>query len=449
VKAVATGESAVRRALRDGSKLTGSALAKWVNSEARRVKIIRTKVDSADGRIRRAELQLANAKLDGQSATAEARQATGKLRNTQERLDEDCRELADAVKRISAVTTSADPASERSRTGAQIEALEERRRVAGATLAQSEKEIASARTGLQYATSTASKAEAEALRAERRLEQALAKAEFLAATDARKAIRDPAAQARLEKQITEYESSHTTAFQAVDRLKATLAGRSVSESELAVAKQRLEEIRAERDALQLSVVQRQQDVLRLEKALGKALSLREAAERSRAKLVLYRTLSTDLGSAAFQRFLLEEAFADMVSGASKRLRELTGRYTLAWDDGEFFVVDHDNASERRRAETLSGGETFLASLSLALQLSDQVLQTSGAVRLDSLFIDEGFGTLDPATLDVVGQAIEALQVGGRMVGIITHIAALTERLPGCVRISKGPNSARWNVERVG
>src|SRR6202008_980269 len=98
-------------------------------------------------------------------------------------------------------------------------------------------------------------------------------------------------------------------------------------------------------------------------------------------------------------------------------------------DAQFFVLDHDNAGERRRAETLSGGETFLASLALALELSNQVQRAFGATVLDSLFLDEGFGTLDPEALEVATAAIEALPTGGRMVGIITHIQELTNRLP--------------------
>ena len=88
------------------------------------------------------------------------------------------------------------------------------------------------------------------------------------------------------------------------------------------------------------------------------------------------------------------------------------------------VVDHNNADELRLARTLSGGETFLASLSLALALSDDVAQLAahGAARLDALFLDEGFGTLDPDTLDTVASVIEALGARGRMVGLITHVA---------------------------
>jgi exonuclease SbcC len=131
------------------------------------------------------------------------------------------------------------------------------------------------------------------------------------------------------------------------------------------------------------------------------------------------------------------------------MKEWTNRYTLEWDDGAFYALDHDNGAERRRAETLSGGETFLASLSLALQLSEEILRTAGAVQIDSLFLDEGFGTLDAEALETVTDAIESLRTGGRMVGIITHIRDLTERLPGCIEIEKGLGQSRWQLARVG
>jgi exonuclease SbcC len=110
-------------------------------------------------------------------------------------------------------------------------------------------------------------------------------------------------------------------------------------------------------------------------------------------------------------------------------------------------VDHDNASEQRAVDTLSGGETFLASLALALALSEQVQQIAGAVRLGCLFIEEGFGTLDPETLYTVSDTIRGLQIGGRMVGIITHVPELREEFEQQVRVTKAAGISR--VEVVG
>jgi exonuclease SbcC len=112
-------------------------------------------------------------------------------------------------------------------------------------------------------------------------------------------------------------------------------------------------------------------------------------------------------------------------------------------DKSFAIVDHHNADEARDVRTLSGGETFLASLALALALADSIAELApvDAPGLDSMFLDEGFGTLDPGTLDVVAGAIEELASGGRMIGIVTHVADLAERLPARFRVTKGPSTS--------
>jgi exonuclease SbcC len=103
----------------------------------------------------------------------------------------------------------------------------------------------------------------------------------------------------------------------------------------------------------------------------------------------------------------------------------------------------------RLVKTLSGGETFQASLALALALSEQVtaLSAAGASRLESIFLDEGFGTLDENTLDVVAGTLENLAGSGtRMVGVITHVAALAERIP--VRYEVNRDSTGSHIERA-
>jgi len=99
--------------------------------------------------------------------------------------------------------------------------------------------------------------------------------------------------------------------------------------------------------------------------------------------------------------------------------------------------------------TLSGGETFQASLALALALSSQMstLAAAGAARLDSIFLDEGFGTLDPETLEVVAATLETLAQGQRMVGVVTHVAALADRVP--VRFVVSRNARTSTVTREG
>lgn len=102
---------------------------------------------------------------------------------------------------------------------------------------------------------------------------------------------------------------------------------------------------------------------------------------------------------------------------------------------EMDVVDHYNGS-LRSVKTLSGGESFMASLSLALGLSDEIQSSAGGVRLDTMFVDEGFGSLDGDTLRQAMRALESLTQGNRLVGIISHVAELKERIDKQIRVTK-------------
>jgi DNA repair protein SbcC/Rad50 len=163
-----------------------------------------------------------------------------------------------------------------------------------------------------------------------------------------------------------------------------------------------------------------------------------------------RLLGDLLRSDKFPRWLVTAAIDALVADASVNLAGLSGdQFDLTYEDGEFYVIDHADADSRRSVRTLSGGETFQASLALALALSAQMstLAAAGAARLDSIFLDEGFGTLDPETLEVVATTLETLAQGQRMVGVITHVAALAERVP--VRFLVSRNARTSTVVRQG
>jgi exonuclease SbcC len=163
-----------------------------------------------------------------------------------------------------------------------------------------------------------------------------------------------------------------------------------------------------------------------------------------------RSLATHLDAKHFEKWVLDEAVRGLAAGATELLHSLSGgQYSLAVDGkGAFVVVDHRNADETRSARTLSGGETFLASLALALALADRIasLAAGGAARLDAIFLDEGFGTLDPDTLDVVATAIEELGAAGRMVGVVSHVAELAQRVPVRFEVARAANAS--TVTRV-
>jgi exonuclease SbcC len=157
-----------------------------------------------------------------------------------------------------------------------------------------------------------------------------------------------------------------------------------------------------------------------------------------------KALAGHLRANNFERWLLEEALDLLVDGASRILRELTaGQYELVHTKGDFFVIDHHDAGLRRAVRTLSGGETFQASLALALALSEQLAgMSTTAASLESIVLDEGFGTLDAATLDVVAATLENLAArGDRMVGLVTHVQSLAERVPVRFEVHKDARTA--------
>jgi exonuclease SbcC len=191
-------------------------------------------------------------------------------------------------------------------------------------------------------------------------------------------------------------------------------------------------------------------VTAIQAAIDEAAELRAASASDLDAAAVATTLAGHLAANRFERWLLEEALSQLVAGATQLLHELAGgAYSLAVDDkGAFVVIDHVNAEQVRSARTLSGGETFLASLALALALADQVagLAAGGAARLETMLLDEGFGTLDPEALDTVAAALEELGARGRTVGIVTHVRELAERLPVRFEVSKVGGSA--SVERI-
>jgi exonuclease SbcC len=206
-----------------------------------------------------------------------------------------------------------------------------------------------------------------------------------------------------------------------------------------------------RDAVVDARTRAEADERAIAKDLAEASELRTEIARLDREQQLTGAMASHLSARGFEKWLLDEALGVLVDGATDLLLELSGgQYSLELDDKRagFLVVDHRNADERRLARSLSGGETFLASLALALALADQLalLAARGGARLDSMFLDEGFGTLDPGTLDTVAAAIEALGSRGRMVGVVTHVAELAERMPVRFEVTKGAASA--SIERV-
>ena len=188
-------------------------------------------------------------------------------------------------------------------------------------------------------------------------------------------------------------------------------------------------------------------------SLGADLEKRRETERElvsiRRSAAVAKELGEHLSTRKFGRWLQHQVLSWLTAGATVRLKELSGgQYSLEVSaQSEFLVVDHRNGDEVRSAKTLSGGETFLASLALALSLAEHVagLASRGSPKLEALFLDEGFGALDPETLDTVATSIEQLGAE-RMVGLVTHVTELAERIPVQYRVRKVNNASR--VRRV-
>ncbi|MDN3443271.1 SMC family ATPase [Microbacterium sp. APC 3901] len=153
-----------------------------------------------------------------------------------------------------------------------------------------------------------------------------------------------------------------------------------------------------------------------------------------------------------ETFVLAAELEEIVDAANRRLSDMsTGRYQLRHSDalaargaasGLGIVVFDAFTGQTRPAQSLSGGETFLSSLALALGLAEVVTARAGGIRLDTLFIDEGFGSLDGDTLDVAMRTLDELRQGGRTVGVISHVEAMQEQIPAQLRVratSSGPS----------
>ncbi|MBF5094309.1 AAA family ATPase [Azospirillum sp. INR13] len=181
--------------------------------------------------------------------------------------------------------------------------------------------------------------------------------------------------------------------------------------------------------------------------------LRVAIEAQQARWALWSKMAQLIGSANGQKmrnFAQSLSLDLLLTHANRHLEDLARRYRLervAGADLEIQVVDREMGDERRGVHSLSGGELFLVSLALALGLSAMAAGTSGGIG--TLFIDEGFGTLDPDSLDVALSCLEALQAGGRQVGVISHVPAMVERIGTQIRIVPlGGGRSRVTVQSV-
>ena len=182
----------------------------------------------------------------------------------------------------------------------------------------------------------------------------------------------------------------------------------------------------------------------LKDTLKKREELSEELNVAKKEFDRWKQLQDTIPANALRDFALDIMFKQVSRIANAYLKDLTSeRYQLKVENiGRLSVIDRWNANEERPVETLSGGESFLTSLALALALSEL---SKGRSQLNSLFLDEGFGTLDAETLDVAVAALETLRSQGRRIYLISHIQALTNRLPVKINVRKRGNSSSIEI----
>jgi len=281
-------------------------------------------------------------------------------------------------------------------------------------------------------------------------QQRLTAAGFTALNDYQDAKRTPEETGKLEKEIKEFDGSLSA---AKDRLVRAIRGaEGLSEPDLekfaaALAEAENEWKQALKEGAQLEE-QTGREAGWLKKLAEIEVSLKELESRYAVIGHLSEVANgRNPYGLTFQRFVLGALLDDVLVAATRRLQLMSrGRYHLQRTmdrarsnaaGGLDLEVFDTYTGLARGVATLSGGETFLASLSLALGLADVVQSYSGGIYLDTIFIDEGFGALDPESLDFAVRALIDLQKGGRLVGIISHVPELKEIIDARLEISAG------------
>lgn len=257
------------------------------------------------------------------------------------------------------------------------------------------------------------------------------------------------AESRLtHKQRTELAAAAQTLDNRRTELQAMIKdrqGQLAREQKRQITDKTLEALQPERDALQVRQQDIQQEVARLKHRLQQndeakeLLSTKQAAiEAQTRECRRWDNLHALIGSSdgkKYRNFAQGLTFEMMVGHANRQLQKMSDRYLLLRDPAqplELNVVDNYQAGEVRSTKNLSGGESFIVSLSLALGLSQMA---SRNVRVDSLFLDEGFGTLDEEALDTALETLSGLQQEGKLIGVISHVQALKERISTQIQVT--------------
>lgn len=284
------------------------------------------------------------------------------------------------------------------------------------------------------------------------------------------AVRTPERIDALERAVAAYELEHARLLEGFGReamvaVAARAAAGEQAPDDLQGVRERVEQLRAAAHRLTLREGERESVLRSLQALRGEYAAFRaQTAQRyDRAQMLANLAAAArgdTLGGYEHQvdlvSYVLGAEFERILQSASLHLDRMSeGRYGMVFSDhrakgsrsggGLNLEITDTWTGEPREASSLSGGESFLASLSLALGLAEVVQANNGGIELDTLFIDEGFGTLDAETLDMVMGTIESLRDSGRTIGLISHVEEMKNRIPAQIVVEKGQNGSSVRV----
>ncbi|TQF73889.1 SMC family ATPase [Rhodococcus spelaei] len=290
---------------------------------------------------------------------------------------------------------------------------------------------------------------------------AAAAAGFASPQDALAAVREPGRIAELESVLAHARDTAVRAESvlAEPEVLAVAAAAPADPEAAAAERTRVGELLGEAISAEAKADDRVLDLERLVGQLERELDALGPALRRHDELAALADVIAGRGQnsrkMSLSSYVLAARLEEVALSASVRLRRMSGgRYEFVHEDGAGprgkrgglgLDIRDDYTGVVRSAKTLSGGESFLASLSLALGLADVVAAESGGVVLDTMFIDEGFGTLDPDALESVMGVLDELREGGRVVGIVSHVDEMRARIPSRLHVIRGRSGSSVEV----
>lgn len=242
-----------------------------------------------------------------------------------------------------------------------------------------------------------------------------------------------------KQQLETYRQDYEQLRRELQQLQTDLDGREVSEAQLITSRTDFQAVNQNWETTQQELAVARHQLLQAEQELAEAGDLLSTKQTLEHEKKLYTQIEEDLKSNHLPNFVYHRILERVIEQGNHELWKLSQeRYSFAIVDEDLMILDAWNANQPRPLKTLSGGESFMASLALALALNEYL---AAGTQLGSLFIDEGFGTLDPESLEQAAEAIEKLQARGKCIGVITHIPELAERFESRIRVSKSDQGA--------